>query len=137
MATRAYLSWNYSLFLLCISFWETLYEYNHQQPLWDFSYFNKHLIEKLFSRFLQSSLHPWSPTIFLKNWQLISNFSYFKTIFDDFFSVLTVHLNVTRTYFEVFTIKQFSLLSSFLYFAPDLSLYDFRRIFRVLSFSNK
>ena len=62
-------------------------DYNNQQPHWDFSYFNKHLIEKLFSRFLQYSLHPWSPTDFVRNWQLVSNFSYFKTIFDEFFSV--------------------------------------------------
>ena len=87
MAPWAYLNWNCSLLLLDISVWETLYDYNNQQPHWDFSYFNKHLIEKLFSRFLQYSLHPWSPTDFVRNWQLVSNFSYFKTIFDDFFSV--------------------------------------------------
>ena len=85
MAPWAYLNWNCSLLLLDISVWETLYDYNNQQPHWDFSYFNKHLIEKLFSRFLQYSLHPWSPTDFVRNWQLVSNFSYFKTIFDDFF----------------------------------------------------
>ena len=90
MAPRAYLNWHCSLLLLGISVWETLYDYSNQQPHWDFSYFNKNLIEKLFSRFLQYSLHPWSPTDFVRNWQLVSNFSYFKTIFDEFSSALFI-----------------------------------------------
>ena len=90
MAPWAYLNWNCSLLLLDISVWETLYDYNNQQPHWDFSYFNKHLIDKIFSTFLQYSLHPWSPTDFVRYWQLVSNFSYFKTIFDEFFSVLFI-----------------------------------------------
>ena len=49
----------------------------------DFSYFN--LLEKHFNIFLQPSLHPWGPTIVAMIWQLILNFSCFKTILNIFF----------------------------------------------------
>ena len=134
MAFIAYLSWNCSLLLLCISIWETLYDYNNQQPIWDFSYFNKHLIEKLFSRFLQSSFIEFY--LFCK--ELTVTFKFFilqNNLWWILFS--TFHLNVTRTSFMIITIKQYLLLSGFLCFAPAPFLCDFRRIFRVLSFSNK
>ena len=128
MATKAYLSWNCCLLLLGISIWEILYDYNNQQPHWDFSYFNKHLIKKLFNRFLQSSLHPWSPTDFVRNWLLVSIFIFQNNLWWIFFR--TVHLNVTRTSFKTITIKQFLLLSGFLFCFSYI--YDFRKIFNVL-----